>query len=151
ESCMAQTPLPTWPSGTPAEVKLRDYITAFLRRILRPDVPAWHRQLIMREVAQPTAGACAAFVEHFVRPTFAVRQGVLRELVPADVPPAKLHLLGGSIVGQCLHYHHARHVLPLLVGREEYASCDVERLADHVYQFSLAALRGLFPKGREGA
>src|SRR5919204_4655959 len=56
ESIARRVPLPEWPEDTPAEVRLREFIGALVRRLLGADVPPWHRQLLMREVAQPTAG-----------------------------------------------------------------------------------------------
>jgi hypothetical protein len=78
---------------------------------------------------------------------------VLRDLAPPGTPPERLQLIGGSVVGQCLHYHHARHVIPLLVGKREGPAFDAEQLADHITAFSLAAIKGLFPaavRGRSG-
>jgi AcrR family transcriptional regulator len=150
--CMSRHPLPTWPEGVPAEVRLRDFISAFLSRFLTDGEPEWPGQLIMRELVQPTGGACEAFVSDFVRPTFAVLQGILRDLVPPEVPAWKQHMLGSSIIGQCLHYHFSRHVLPLLVGPEESSEYDIERVTDHVHAFTMAALRGLYGAGnREGS
>ena len=149
-SCDAGAPMPTWPEETPPERRLRDFIRAFLERVLRSDSPAWHRLLIFREVAQPRPGACEEFVRDFVRPTFGVLLGILREMVPANVEGRKLHLLGGSIVGQCLHYHHSRHIIRLLVGPEEFEGYDIEELTDHLWGFSVAALRGLYPKAAKG-
>jgi AcrR family transcriptional regulator len=145
ESCAGAAPMPTWPAGTPAGDRLRAFIRVFLTRLLNRDRPAWHTLLILREVSNPTPGACSEFVSNFVRPTFDVLQSILHDLLPAEVPQEKRHLVGASIVGQCLHYLHARHVLPLLVG-EEARSYDVERLTDHITEFSLAALRGLYPR-----
>jgi AcrR family transcriptional regulator len=145
QSCAAATPMPVWPDGVAPQQRLRDFIGAFLRRLLSPEVPAWHRVLIMREVAQPRPGICEEFVRDFVRPTFNILMGILRELVGTDVPVAQLRLLGSSIVGQCLHYHHARHIIPLLVGPEESSRYSIDVLTEHIHRFSLAALRGLFP------
>jgi AcrR family transcriptional regulator len=143
--CEQVTPTPTWAEGVPAEEKLRDFIRAFLTRMLRDDIPVWHRLLIMREVAEPRPGACEEFVRGFVRPTFEILQGILRELTPRGTPEDALHLTGASIVGQCLHYHHARHIIPLLVGPEESSRYSIDVLTEHIHRFSLAALRGLFP------
>jgi AcrR family transcriptional regulator len=148
--CEQITPLPVWPAGVPAEQRLRDFVRAFLTRLLREDVPVWHRLLIMREVAEPRPGACEEFVRGFVKPMFETLQGLLRELTPADTSEEALTLAGSSIVGQCLHYHHARHVLRQLFGEEQYKRFDLERLTDHVWRFSLAAVRGLFPKREPG-
>jgi AcrR family transcriptional regulator len=153
ESCLQSSPMPDWPAGVPAETRLREFIRTLLQRLLRQDVPAWHRQLIMREVSQPRPGACEAFVESFVRPTFEVLKGILKDMTPPDLPPQRLHLLGASIAGQCLHYHHARHVLARLVGPEAHAGYTIDVLTEHIHSFSLAALRGLFAgeaRGKKG-
>jgi AcrR family transcriptional regulator len=147
ESSLRRHPLPTWPEGTPAEVRLRDFIRAFVSRFLSTGEPGWPGMLILRELAEPTPRACEAFVRDFVRPTFTALQGILDDLVPADVPAWKRHMLGLSIIGQCLHYYFARHILPLAVGPEEARSFDLERVTEHVYAFSLAALRGLYGEG----
>jgi AcrR family transcriptional regulator len=143
--CAATVPLPDWPPEVPPRQRLRDFVDTLLARLLRPDVPAWHRTLIMRELAQPRHGACEELVREFIRPSFEKLMGVLRDLVPPGTPPERLQLIGGSIVGQCLHYHHCRHVIPLLVGPREAQALDAERLADHITAFSLAAIKGLFP------
>ena len=38
-TCEPITPMPTWPEGVPAEQRLRDFIRAFLTRLLREDCP----------------------------------------------------------------------------------------------------------------
>jgi hypothetical protein len=67
------------------------------------------------------------------------------------VPAAKRHLLGFSVVGQVLHYHQARHVIPLLLGPKEAARLDIDALADHIAEFSLAAVKRLYPAKAHGA
>jgi AcrR family transcriptional regulator len=145
ESAAARVPMPTWPAGTPARTKLRDFIRVFFARILSHQRQAWRTLLIMREVSDPTPGACSEFVNNFVKPTAAVLNGILQELLPADVPEVKRKLIACSIVGQCLHYHHARHVLPLLLGTEHFQEFDPEMLTEHIAEFSLAAIEGLYP------
>src|SRR5262245_27654161 len=149
-SCASAVPLPEWPADVPPRQRLRDFVRTFFSRLLRPDVPEWHRVLIMRELVQPRHGACEELVRNFIRPSFEKLMGVLRDLVPPGTPVERLQLIGGSIVGQCLHYHHARHVIPLLTGGRELGWEDVERLTDHVTAFSLAAIRGLFPARERG-
>jgi AcrR family transcriptional regulator len=149
EFCMSRHPIPTWADGTPADVRLRDFIRAFLSRFLSAGDPEWPGLLIMRELAQPTGGACEAFVRDFVRPTFAILQSILDDLLPAHVPARKRHMLGASVVGQCLHYHFARHILPLLVGADEVREYDLERVTEHVHAFTMAALRELYGAGKQ--
>ena len=148
-ACDIGSPMPTWTDEEP-EQRLRDFIRAFLKRILQTDRPAWHRLLIFREVAQPRPGACEEFVREFVRPTFEMLLGILRTMVPPTVQGKELHLLGGSIVGQCLHYHHDRHIIALLEGEDVSVGYDIEHLTDHLWRFSVAALHGLYPTTAKG-
>ncbi len=148
-ACEQHTPIPNWPPGVSAETQLRGFIQAFLLRLLRSDVPAWHRLLIMRELAEPRPGACEAFVHDYVQPTFLILQTILAELAPSDISPDAIRMIGSSIVGQCLHYHHARHVLALMFGSRDYSPSELERLTEHIWQFSLAGIRGMFSESAQ--
>jgi AcrR family transcriptional regulator len=137
------SPLPQWPDGTPPAVKLRDFIRILVSRILTGDRPAWHTQLMMRELARPTS-ACSEWVRDYVRPMSQVLQGILSELLPPATAQQKRYLTGFSIVGQCIYYAQCKPVVQLLLGDEEYGRIDAAAVADHVTQFTLAAL-GLGP------
>jgi AcrR family transcriptional regulator len=140
--CERLTPTPlSWPPEVPPEQRLRDYIAAFLHRLLRSDGVEWHRLLIFRELAEPRLGACEQFVENMVRPSFHTLMRVVRDLVPPGTPDRLVRLLAGSVVGQILHYHHCRHVIRLLEGAEGYAALEEPVLVEHITRFSLAALR----------
>jgi AcrR family transcriptional regulator len=139
QQCESALPRPTWAPGTPPEQKLRDFIRVFLARVAPEREPAWCGRLILREMSQPTP-ACAEFVRQFVRPNFEALQMILGELLSADVPPLKRYLIGFSIIGQCLHYRVARPVVTLLLGEEGARRLDVDTLAEHITEFSLAAL-----------
>jgi AcrR family transcriptional regulator len=139
ERCVARVPMPTWQPGTPPQRKLRDFVRMFLSRVAVDREPAWHGQLIFREMLLPTK-ACAEFVKDYVRPTFEVLGQILHELLPAGTPERSKLLVGFSIAGQILHYRSARPVLVMLVGPEVFHSFDVEALTDHITAFSLAAI-----------
>jgi TetR/AcrR family transcriptional regulator, regulator of cefoperazone and chloramphenicol sensitivity len=138
-ACLSRVPMPQWPEGTPALVKLREFIHTFLRRLIVDHGPDWQPRLIIRELFEST-DACATMVEAQVRPTFGVLKGILDELLPPETPPLKRRLIGFSIVGQILHYRLCRPVLVRLVGEEEFRRYDVELLTDHIYEFTVNAL-----------
>jgi hypothetical protein len=46
-----------------------------------------------------------------------------------------------SIVGQCLFYHFADPVIRNLLGPGQYDNLDIEKLANHICDFSLSALK----------
>lgn len=137
----SEVPMPAWEPGTPAATRLRDFIRTFLQRIAVRREPTWHGMLILREMFQPT-DACKFLVEEHIGPTCRLLQGILAELLPG-VPESRRRLIGFSVVGQCLFYRMGHHIVPLVVGAEEFRSYDVDRLTDHITSFTLAALGAL--------
>jgi hypothetical protein len=95
----------------------------------------------MREMMNPRE-ACAELVQSSIRPQFEILQGILRELLPGGTTEEQLHLTAFSIVGQCLFYHFADPVIRNLVSSEENAGYNVDKLASHIAEFSLAAIEG---------
>src|SRR5262249_8315276 len=105
-----------WPEGTPPLQKLRDFISGVVRTMLADDHP-WARQLVLRELAQPTA-ACAELVHEHIRPMAETLARILAELLPG-VPRRKRNLIAFSIVGQCFYHRVAAPIVAQLVGAEE--------------------------------
>ena len=136
---VADHPPPEWPPHTPPAVKLREFIYGMLTHMLEVQRPAWHAELMMREMIHPTA-ACAELVEADIRPRAEMLHRIVDELVPADTPAVDRHLIAFSIVGQCLFYNVHNRVAVLIVGEEEYRTYGIGRLADHISRFTLAAL-----------
>ncbi len=132
-----------WPPGTPPQTKLRDYIKAMLTRMLGERAP-WQRQLMLREMLQPTV-ACRELVRVHIRARFGQLLSILDEILPPGTPEHKRQQIGFSVIGQGLHYHVANEVVTLLVGQEQReAHYRMDQLADHIAEFTLAAL-GLEP------
>ncbi len=130
---------PAWPPGTPPAVKLRAFVRAFVERVVVDDHnPAWQRELMMRELTRPTE-ACVELAREVIRPQFELLSGIVREALPR-LPEARVHLTVFSIIGQCVHHALARPIVRQLVGAEEHATYTADRLAQHIAEFSLAAL-----------
>jgi AcrR family transcriptional regulator len=150
--CDAQSvrfPFPHWPPGTPARTRLVDFIHTMVRRLLDPASPPWKRQLMLRELAQPTP-ACAELVRDTIRPVADLLMGIVAELLPG-VPERRRVLIAFSIIGQCLYYRVAAPVIGHLLGETESARAfDPPLLAEHITRFSLAAL-GLAEPYAQGA
>jgi AcrR family transcriptional regulator len=133
-----RVPLPEWPPGVPAEVRLRDFIRTFANRMLGNDRPRWHTQLVLKEMADPTA-ACSEWVQEQIRPLCQVLSSILKELLPG-VSERQVTLIGFSIVSQCVYHRVFKPIVTLLVGQDEVRAYDADLLADHITRFSLAAL-----------
>ena len=147
---MEQARLPEWSDDTPAETKLADFITTFIRRVRTGPEDTWHTKLMMREMAHPTA-ACAELVQSSIRPQFDMLLAILRELLPSNVSDEQLRLTGFSIVGQCLFYHLADPVVRNLLTSSEYSELDVAKLAKHILDFSLSSIGQYTRSERKGA
>lgn len=131
-----------------AEEKLHAFILAFLSRILDAGRPTWHGRLMAREIVEPSF-AFDAMIRDVIRPDLSVLLPIVSELLsrhaadPVSVAPDEitLRLCVRSIIGQCLFYLHAREVLKTVESAHAPAESCIERLANHVADFSLGGIR----------
>jgi AcrR family transcriptional regulator len=124
----------------PPEEQLRAYIRSLLHRVFDSGRPGWHTRLIARELAEPTP-ALDTLIEEIARPLHRDLAAIVRRLLGPRVGDEAVRWSALSILGQCVYYHHARMVLRRLYPEQSYAVADITRLADHIAEFSLAALR----------
>lgn len=137
--CPAELQNPNWPESFGLEEKLRFFVTAMLSSHLDKGRPEWHARLMLRELSEPTA-ACAKLVEAYIRPSAGTLWNILGDVIPAGTDQVQVWLTGFSIVGQCLFYKINEPIASLLMGPENYDKLRIEQLAEHITQFSLAAI-----------
>jgi AcrR family transcriptional regulator len=127
-----------------AEERLHLFIENLLRRFLDPLRPRWHGQLMAREMAQPTR-IFGQLIEEAFRPKCDWLKRALSELAEGRFDEANLNYTATSIIGQCTFYRQNRQVIqslfPGLLSQDDL----VERLARHITDFSLAAVRNMKP------
>lgn len=133
-----EVPMPAWPAELGPEDRLREFIRIMLLRTLG-DRAEWHLELMLRELARPTA-ACRALVEDYIRPMAEELERILGDLLPPGTSRDEAWLIGFSIVGQCLFYYVQRPIVEQLVGPERHRELTVDLLAEHIAGFTLAAL-----------
>ena len=107
----------TGTTSTPPREKLADFIDTFFRRVLGGPDDTWRTKLVMREIMQPSS-ACAEIAQSNIRPQFEILHSILREILPANVSDEERHLIGFSIVGQCLFYHVAGPIIRNLIDEQ---------------------------------
>jgi AcrR family transcriptional regulator len=134
-------------AGASVEQKFRAFVHSFLLRIFDTEPQACHGKLLSREMVEPTA-ALDALVEAEMRPMSAQLQKILRELLGAKAPDKTVRLCTMSVVSQIVFYHHCRPVIERLHPELRYAPKDVERLAEHISSFCLAAIKGMGRKSK---
>jgi TetR/AcrR family transcriptional regulator, regulator of cefoperazone and chloramphenicol sensitivity len=135
-------PLLALDDNADSEQRLRAYIHSFLLRCLGEGSPAWLGKLMAREMAEPTHALDILIHEAF-RPLFALLMAIVRELLGTRAQPAQVQLCADSIIAQCLHYQHARPVLVRFNPELRFDLAAIECWANHIAEFSLAALRQL--------
>ncbi|MGH8545824.1 MAG: CerR family C-terminal domain-containing protein [Gammaproteobacteria bacterium] len=128
-----------------AEERLRVYVESLLHRVCDSGRPGWHAKIIAREMVEPTR-ALDSLLEEVARPLHQELAAIVRQLLGVACDDA-VRLCSLSIMGQCVYYHHARTVLARLYPVQSYGADDIARLADHISEFSLAALRAFARTG----
>jgi AcrR family transcriptional regulator len=132
----------------PVGERLRGRVLAFMRRIADPD--NYEVEIMHKEMANPT-GLLTEALQQAVGPMRQGLRSIVQELLEDEAGEPQVSFCVMSLVGQCfgpmLHLRHARRApgSPHPVGPP--FEFDVEELADHVAQFSLAGIRGI----RQGA
>lgn len=132
--------------GATPEEKLRAFIRSLLLRTLDESVPAWHMKLIFQEISDPT-GALGNLVQSSIRPVYRYLVGILCEMLKegnaAEGQESDLvFLCAMSIVGQCLYHFTEKRVISALHPKN-FNPADIDRIADHITQFSLNGIRQL--------
>ena len=128
--------------GANADHKLRAFIRSLLNRLLGEGRPNWHMKLAARELIEPTP-ALDVIVEEAIRPLSQELEFIVRELLGSEADDELVRLCMLSVVSQCGFYHHSRAVISRLYPDQKFGAVDIERLARHVTQFSLSAIKSL--------
>jgi len=126
----------------PPPRRLREFIHAFLRRVFDEGRPAWHGKLMSREMFQPTA-ALDDLVKHEIKPRYCELGEIISQLLGPGADEQLIRRCGESVVGQCIFFHHARPMLERLHPEDKFDSAAIEERAEHIFRFSLAAMKGL--------
>lgn len=128
-------------ASAPAEKKLRAFVLSLLRRIFDEGELAWHGKLMSREMVDPT-NALDSIVEERIRPMTDQLRAIVAELLNLPVADERVRQCSFSVVSQCLFYHHCGPVVArLFPGQIPTEPASIEKLADHITEFSLAGLK----------
>jgi len=128
-------------TSEPAE-RLHAFVRVLLRRVTTRGHSAWHGKLMAMEMAKPTE-VLDIVVARFIRPRFDLLVGMIRELAGKEIPQREIELCAESVVAQCVHFVHGRAIITRLLPFLTYSESDIDMMARHITQFSLAGLRSL--------
>lgn len=136
--------------GATPEERLRVFVRNYMRRLFDENRPAWNGKLIAREMIEPTA-ALDHVVANMIRPRFEFLSSLVREILGNAASDDRVRLCAASVIGQCLIYAHCRPVMDRLFDDERYDRRRTEQRADHIAEFSIAALRAIGARGAASA
>lgn len=136
---------PTPETGTQSsqqdpEGQLREFIRALVLRVLDEGDGSLFARLIAREHMEPTK-AFDELVEIFVRPYFIWLSSLVARLSCLHADNESVRLCCASVVGQCLYFHYAKPVFERLFCKKHFSGEEMEKIADHIYRFTLGGLR----------
>lgn len=123
-----------------AETKLRAYVQSLLLRVFDEGRPGWHAKIIARELIEPSH-AFDNLLEEFARPLHQELCSIVSQLLGPRACDEAVRLCALSVLSQCVYYRNARSVVSRLYPQQKYGIEDIGRLADHITDFSLGALR----------
>lgn len=129
------------PDAAP-EKRLRAFVRSLLLRIFDAGPLAWHGKLMSREMIEPTP-TLDSLVEERIRPMSEQLRKIVAEILECPVSDERVRLCSLSVVSQCLFYHHCQPVVSRLFPEQKYDNPGIVRLADHIANFSLAAMKHL--------
>ncbi len=126
-------------SRTPEET-LRGVIRARLMSLCGGTKPDWHFRLVMHEFSHPTQ-AMARVVDEGMRPVYDRVRKAAGEILGLPPNHEITRLSVNSIVGQILFYAFSRPVLSRLQPELKLTPEQLDRIADHIAEFSFAYLK----------
>jgi TetR/AcrR family transcriptional regulator, regulator of cefoperazone and chloramphenicol sensitivity len=127
--------------GKPPEEQLHSFIKVFIQRIAGKDRQSWLQKMMWNEVTNPTP-ALDVIVEQVMQPRMVYVSGIVSKILSCDVDDPRVLRCVGSVFGQCQVYQWS-HVRDRLLMDKPFTSERIEQLAEHVFQFSLAGIRGM--------
>lgn len=125
--------------NTPPEEILRALIRARLRSISGDDLPDWHSRLLAHELAQPTP-ALRQLIDKVARPICKRLLELVGGMIGLPARDENTRLCAISVVGQVLAFVLPGPLLSEIWPELRMTPDQVERIADHIADFSLSYL-----------
>ncbi len=124
------------------EKRLRLFIHDFMLMLLDEKDGSRQCQIMARELVDPTPALDQIVIEAII-PLREFLAGLVREIVGDNMSEAELIRCVQSLFGQCLFYRHSYPVLQRIYPELHYDHQEIEAVASHIADFSLAAMNQL--------
>jgi len=127
------------------KVRLRLFLRDFMLMLLDEKNASAQCRIMARELADPTP-ALDQIVNDAIAPLHEFLENLLREIIGDKVSEAELRRCVYSIFGQCQFYRHSHPVLQRLNPKLRYDHKEIQAIAEHIADFSLAGIKHLAKK-----
>jgi AcrR family transcriptional regulator len=124
---------------TPEEA-LRGLIASLLHKMSRPGTSNF--RLMAHEMAQPSP-ALSKVVEDVLRPNYNKAREIIGKILDFHPDDDVTRLCAHSLIGQVVHYAHARPAILLLWPELKLTPERVDQIAAHIADFTLCSLHSL--------
>lgn len=122
------------------EERMHAFVRNLLYRFADPARPAWQGALIAEERMNPRPIVLSTMHEEILK-THSILGSILGDLLGPGAERQDIELCDASVMGQLLFHAHLRHPhAPELLRREAMSVEELERLARHISDFSLAGI-----------
>jgi len=141
------------PASASAEERLRGRIISLVQRIINPENHEF--EIVRKELANPT-GLLEEVMRESIEPLAGSLSAIVRELLGDSAPELHVRLCQMSIMAQCLHPMMRRRFHKLFAdpaARQNESlppSSGIQAIAEHVIQFSLAGIKEIRRRIRDG-
>jgi AcrR family transcriptional regulator len=127
--------------ATSAEERLLAFVRNLLYRFGDPDRPSWQGALLAEERMNPRPVVLSIMHEEIFK-THSFLNPILNDLLGPNATSDDIELCDASVMGQLLFHAHLRHPhVPEVIKREPMSAEELERLAQHIANFSIAGIR----------
>jgi AcrR family transcriptional regulator len=124
------------------EVRLRQFIEDFMQLLLDENNASRQYRIMAREMAYPTPALDKIVVEA-IAPLHAYLGKLVIEITACQMLETQLRGYVLSLIGQCVFYRNSYPVLQRLNPELHYNAVEIKAIAQHISDFSLAALRAV--------
>lgn len=131
----------------PPEQILRAVIKARLESLRSLDLGDWHFRIFAHELAKPTP-AMNVVVNEAIRPLYTRMCSLIGRMLGLSPEHEKTRLCAHSIIGQILFYAFTGPVISRLAPEMKMTAKQIDLVADHIAEFSLAYLGQANPQRR---
>jgi AcrR family transcriptional regulator len=129
-------------AGDCPSMRLRLFISDFMLMLLDEKNPSSQCQIMARELSDPTP-ALDKIVREAIAPLHEFLGKLVCEIAGGKISEAEVRRCVHSIFGQCLFYRHSQPVLQRLHPKLRYDHKEIEAIAEHIAEFSLAGIKRL--------